>query len=232
VITKMYPPEATSTGTIQASPLHGGKIVYGAQGAGNRFGGTIGIVGVNNVYLVLTFNPGVATTYHFPVALSPGTPIPAVTTMGASVPGNTFINRRKVVEPQKVRQNLGFTPGGFVSLGSTISTQFTFGIREAGPWTTAMVSATQMSRPGVFPTTTLRTDTGMNNVNLANSTGTIQLVQPFLVRSMSPNGPNGRTFTNRAKITFLPEPGLMSLAGAGLAGLLVLERVKRRRAPN
>ena len=57
-----YPPNsAMTTPYPQVSPPnYNGKFKY-ATGA-QRFGGTLNLTGVNRAYLVLTFNPGVATS--------------------------------------------------------------------------------------------------------------------------------------------------------------------------
>jgi hypothetical protein len=222
-----YPPNSAMT-TPRPNPNppnHGGKFRYvtGAQ----RFGGTLNLTGVNSAYLVLTFNPGVATTYEFPVLQGPGAPIPTVTVSAGSVPGATLIHRNKAIEIQKIRINNGITPGGFVALGATQGSANTWAIREEGPWTTGMVTVTQMSRPGVFPTTTTRMDVGGRNTVMG--VGTIQIVQPFIIRSLSPNGNNGRSYTNKL-ILEVPEPGSLLLVSSGVIGFVGIAIARRRRS--
>jgi len=223
-----YPPNTAMT-TPRPNPTppnHGGsfKYVTGAQ----RFGGTLNLSGVNGAFLVLTFNPGVATTGSFPVIQAPGAPIPTVTAESQlTVPGATLVHRNKGVEIQKVRTNMGLTPGGFVNLGVTVGSTNTFAIREEGPWTTGMVTVTERSRPGVFPTTTTRMDQGGRNT--AMGVGTVQLVQPFIIRSKGPNGNNGRAYTNKL-ILEVPEPGSALLIASGVAGIAGLALARRRRA--
>ena len=221
-----YPPTSAMT-TPRPNPTppnHGGvfRYVTGAQ----RFGGTLNLTGVNRAFLVLTFNPGVATTASSRFSRGPA-PIPSETVGMGTVPGATLIHRNKGVEIQKVRINNGITPGGFVSLGATQGSTNTFGMRDEGPWTTGMVTVTQMSRPGVFPTTTTRMDSGGRNTVMG--VGTVQLVQPFIIRSKGPNGPNGRSFTNKL-ILEVPEPGSLLLITAGVVGFAALAATRRRRA--
>ncbi|MEZ4333668.1 MAG: PEP-CTERM sorting domain-containing protein [Myxococcota bacterium] len=227
VQTFKYPPNsaATTPRPDPTPPNHGGvfRYVTGAQ----RFGGTLNLTGVNAAYLVLTFNPGVATTGSFPVIQGPGQPIPVSTTGSGTIPGATLIHRNKGVEIQKVRINNGLTPGGFVDLGSTVGSRNTFAIREEGPWTTGMVTVTQMSRPGVFPTTTTRMDVGGRSTVMG--VGTVQIVQPFIIRSKGPNGNNGRSYTNKL-IVEVPEPGSLLLIGSGVFGFAGLALARKRRA--
>jgi len=109
---------ATTTLPIPSPPNHGGtyRYVTGPE----RYGGTLGLTVVNNAFLVLTFNPGIATTGDTPLLLGDGLPIPLTAAIsGFTVPGATLINRNKYVSIDKVRTSMGITPGGFVSFGTT-----------------------------------------------------------------------------------------------------------------
>jgi hypothetical protein len=144
------------------------------------------------------------------------------------VPGASIIQRRKVFAPQNVRPVISTpTPGVYPVLGATTNTRITYAVREEGPWTTGMVYVSQMSRAGVFPTTTYRTDTGTANVT-AGGAGTIQLVKPYLIRSAAAAGRNGRSFNRKVKLDiYVPEPGPTLLLGTGVAALLVIARRRR-----
>ncbi|MEZ4334720.1 MAG: hypothetical protein R3F35_23425 [Myxococcota bacterium] len=223
-----WPPNAASTTPrpIGQPPNHGGRIrvVTGSQ----RYGGTLNLVGVNKTFVVQTFNPGVATTGIVPVQNAPGSPVPAVTpTSGFTIPGATLVNRKKAVEINRIRTNMGITPGGFVSVGLTVGSRNTFQMREEGPWTTGMVTVSEMDRPGVFPTTTIRVDTGSRNT--VAGVGTIQLVQPYIIRSMNPDGNNATTSTSKLILEIVPEPGASGLIGVGVMGLVLHAGIRRRR---
>ncbi len=224
----LFPPNsAATTPRPNANPPNFGGLFRYTTGS-QRYGGTLNLTGNNAAFLVLTFNPGVATTGSFPVLQGDGTPIPTQTTMGFTLPGATLINRNKGVEVQRVRTSMGVTPGGFVSLGPTVGSTNTWAIREGGPFTTGMVTVTQMDRPGVFPTTTTRMDTG--GINTVAGEGTIQLVKPFIIRSLGPNGNNGRSFSTKVILDVVPEPGAIFMIAAGALGLLGLGLRSRRRA--
>jgi hypothetical protein len=224
-----YPPNspATTPRPIVNPPNHGGTIRY-VTGP-ERYGGTLGLTGANDAFLVLTFFPGVATTGIFPVLLGPGTPIPTRTAISDfTVPGATLVNRNKSYEVSKIFTSMGITPGGFVDLGELQGSTGGFGIREEGPYTTGAITVTQMSRPGVFPTTTTRMDSGSKNT--VGGVGTIQLVKPFMIRSMGgTNGPNGRSFSTKVVLDVrVPEPGSLAMLSTGILGIAFLAAGRRR----
>jgi hypothetical protein len=236
-----YDPPATATGSVvrtfppnaslPAPVGYTGGMVYTPKPGGPRYGGTLGVTGESIVFLALTFNAGVYTTYSLPVPQTTvGTPIPTQTISNTPVPGASLVQRRKVFAPQNVRPVVSTpTPGVYPVLGATTNTRITYAVREEGPWTTGMVFVSNMSRVGIFPTTTYRTDTGTANVT-AGGVGTIQLVKPYLIRSAAVAGRNGRSFNRKVKLDiFVPEPGSTLLLATGVAGLLLIEVARRRR---
>ena len=87
-----------------------------------------------------------------------------------------------------------------------------------------------MSRPGVFPTTTTRMDSGSKNT--VGGVGTIQLVKPFMIRSMGgTNGPNGRSFSTKVVLDVrVPEPGSLAMLSTGILGMAFMAAGRRRQA--
>lgn len=224
---KWPPNDASTTPRPIPNPQNASGILRVVTGP-ERYGGTLSLTGVSNVFVIQTFNPGIATTGNVPVQHSSGSPIPVLTPTSGSltIPGATFINRKKGVETNRIFTNMGITPGGLVDLGTVVQgSRNSFQMREQGPWTTGAITLTEMDRPGVFPTTTTRMDAGSKNT--VGGVGTIQLVRPWVARSMNTDGGNGTAWSERL-ILDVPEPAAMLLLFSGVAGLILVAVIRRR----
>jgi hypothetical protein len=105
-------------------------------------------------------------------------------------------------------------------------------IRTTAPWTTGRVSV--MGTNGAYATTI--TKTGYDNRNGNGSMGTLSLVVPWLTHSYLTSFHPMDPVTSVAhyagiqtmKVHFLPEPGGIALLSAGLLGLAVVYRLRKR----
>ncbi len=145
-----------------------------------------------------------------PMGPTPHNPCPDVTT--------DFFIRTQIVDGMRVP--LLTTMGA----GTMYVTSDTFVYKSAVPWTTGIAYVTA---PGGFDTVLQRT--GFDN-RTVNGEGTIQLVTPQLTNWI------GQTFTSNTagiailNLKFVPEPSGALMLGSGILFLIVLDRLRNRRA--
>ena len=121
---------------------------------------------------------------------------------------------------------------GYATNLTTNGTTSTVFMDLVGPLTTGRVSV-NWTEPA---TPQFQNATGSFNLNLANLTGMVSLVQPNLTRNFQftggvltgVQGAGGTAAVQFTTITFLPEPGLLALLGTGLLGFAALLHARRR----
>jgi hypothetical protein len=143
--------------------------------------------------------------------------------------------------PLQLTQHTGGTGTKGVGIGGIITIGFTSPIRisiEAAPWTIKTgTSIDQITTPvgGTAKKYVILTAMGFahapnsNTSSTANPSGVVQLITPMQVVT------NLQDFTNLKvalfgylTIRFIPEPGMLMLLGAGVAGLVLLGRNRMR----
>jgi len=140
--------------------------------------------------------------------------------------------------PSSTRVDVDLTQNGTrgVGIGGTITAGTTSGFRVSlhhAPWQLAPATLLQSTMNGIITAMATGYVRGpLSNTSTAAKTGgTIQLISPSQVYTEGVPGGYSDTqalFT-RLTLTFVPEPGLSLLLGAGVAGLAVLGRRRMRR---
>ena len=132
-------------------------------------------------------------------------------------------------------------PGGYFKSGTGMQTQMTFlstfssmFLNLGGRQTTGYARARVDSPPQTIEDVT---QNGTWNFNATNLTGMISLVRPFIGVSFQGVGGTivgsipafGSARIVAQRLTFLPEPGILAMLGAGLLGITALMSARRRR---
>lgn len=218
-VTNMTGGGGTTTGTSTVNWILNGEV-KSTPGA-NNFGGTMGLLGGNAVFLGIN---GVGTVreieqnFNYAGAILPNQPA-----LGANItraPGDTFI-----------RIHLGSINGPIVVSLAGVN------LIDSPPFTTGTVMAANSSiftpAQGQGVTYAVRTDMGQDlRTTTSYLNGNLQLVQPLMMNSFTTGSPTGGTPTpisRKWQFEFVPEPTSLSLIGVGVVGLFGLAGVQRRR---